>query len=523
MEAFLLGQEPSLTRVQVAERAGVPLDLAVTLWHQLGFPHRDDDDVAFAESDVEALRLTRRPGRDRASCRPSRRRRSSARGAAATPASPSGRRRCWPASPLEGGDPAAGADRARQRTSCPASRRCRATSGAATSPAPRSTCSRTPARSPRPRPQLSVCFVDIVGYTTQSRGLDGAELVEWVDRFEQDTTTLVVDHAGQVIKTIGDEVLFTVADPAAAVTIALALAARGDDADDPFPAVRAGIAHGAVVRRLGDVFGSTVNAASRLTSAARPGTRAGRRGRPRGADRCRGRRRRSGAGAALRRVSAKGFDHLEAWRVKARPGVLRGVGKCESPVVVDGGNNNDRAVDESTPPASAGTTFDPVVFEPWSERWTGPYRIVTCRLASPARADLSAALSSPPFSASSRSAANARGRLLQHLGAGAEREVPDRGEQAVGAEHADEPRVLGDRVLAGGVQAGERVEELVLGVRHDPAQVLLGADVGPVRRLDRGQPDGGHHAAVGLLERGLHGRRRARGCRRSSTRSRRAR
>ena len=58
MEAFLLGQEPSLTRVQVAERAGVPLDLAVTLWHQLGFPHRDDDDVAFAESDVEALRLT---------------------------------------------------------------------------------------------------------------------------------------------------------------------------------------------------------------------------------------------------------------------------------------------------------------------------------------------------------------------------------------------------------------------------------------------------------------------------------
>ena len=70
---------------------------------------------------------------------------------------------------------------------------------------------------------MSVCFVDIVGYTTQSRSLDGAELVEWVDRFEQDTTTLVVDHGGQVIKTIGDEVLFTVADPAAAVEIALAL------------------------------------------------------------------------------------------------------------------------------------------------------------------------------------------------------------------------------------------------------------------------------------------------------------
>ena len=271
MEAFLLGEEPSLTRVQVAERAGVPLDLAVTLWHQLGFPHRGDDDVAFAESDVEALRLTsdlvelgilppesqaalvrtwgrsyarlaewqttllagvagrgRRP-RDRAH-RARHRRPAPGRGAADLRLAPPPRQRGRP--------PAGGHQRARRRA----------------------------------RRSLSVCFVDIVGYTTQSRSLDGAELVEWVDRFEQDTTALVVDHAGQVIKTIGDEVLFTVADPAAAVEIALTLTARGDDPDDPFPAVRAGIAHGAVVRRLGDVFGSTVNAASRLTSAARPGT-----------------------------------------------------------------------------------------------------------------------------------------------------------------------------------------------------------------------------------------------------------
>ena len=162
---------------------------------------------------------------------------------------------------------------------------------------------------------LSVCFVDIVGYTTQSRSLDGPELVEWVDRFEQDTTTLVVDRAGQVIKTIGDEVLFTVSDPVAAVEIALALTARGDDPDDPFPAVRAGIAHGAVVRRLGDVFGSTVNAASRLTSAARPGcvlvdagVHEALTARDDSESPWRWRR--------LRRVSAKGFDHLEAWRVR---------------------------------------------------------------------------------------------------------------------------------------------------------------------------------------------------------------
>jgi adenylate cyclase len=60
-------------------------------------------------------------------------------------------------------------------------------------------------------------------------------------------------------------------DPAAAATVALGLVERGEDDDDPFPRVRAGIAHGPVVQRLGDVFGQTVNLAARVTSAARPG------------------------------------------------------------------------------------------------------------------------------------------------------------------------------------------------------------------------------------------------------------
>ena len=322
LEAFLLGQEPTLTRVQVAERAGVPLDLAVTLWHQLGFPHHHDDDVAFAESDVEALRLTADlvdigilpPDSQAALVRTWGR--SYARLAE------------WQTTLLAGlavqeGDPAAGLTslatdvlpRVEALQTYVWRRHLASAAGHLLEDASVLT---------QPETRLSVCFVDIVGYTTQSRSLDGAELVEWVDRFEQDTTTLVVDHSGQVIKTIGDEVLFTVADPAAAVTIALTLTGRGADPDDPFPAVRAGIAHGPVVRRLGDVFGSTVNAASRLTSAARPGTvlvdagvhdaltadEAGEDDDEPGDTDWRWRR--------LRRVSAKGFDHLEAWRVKPR-------------------------------------------------------------------------------------------------------------------------------------------------------------------------------------------------------------
>jgi adenylate cyclase len=320
MEAYLLGGEPGLTRVDVAQRAGVPLELAVTLWHQLGFPHHADDDVAFAETDVEALRLSA----------------ELVDIGILSPKSQAALVRTWGRSyarlaewqttllaglAVEGGEPATAltdlATDVLPRVEALQSYVWRRHLASAASHLLEDSSVLAQAET-----RLSVCFVDIVGYTTRSRSLDGAELVEWVDRFEQDTTTLVVDHGGQVIKTIGDEVLFTVSSPEAAVSIALELTTRGADDEDPFPAVRAGIAHGAVVRRLGDVFGSTVNAASRLTSAARPGTVL--------VD--------AGVHAALtasetdedtqeepawrwrrlRRVSAKGFDHLEAWRVRAR-------------------------------------------------------------------------------------------------------------------------------------------------------------------------------------------------------------
>ena len=325
--AYLLGEEPSLTRVEVAERAGVPLDLAVTLWHQLGFPHRADDDVAFVEGDVDALRLSaelvnigilspesqaalvRTWGRSYA--RLAEWQTSLLAGLAAeggdTADDPTGR--------LAGLTDLAGDVLPRVEALQSYVWRRHLASAAEHLLEDASAVSATESR-------LAVCFVDIVGYTTRSRSLDGAELVQWVDGFEQAATALVVDHGGQVIKTIGDEVLFTVADPAAAVEVALGLTSRGADDDDPFPEVRAGIAHGSVVRRLGDVFGSTVNAASRLTSAARPGSvlvdaavheaLAGESGdHDAGGTRWRFRR--------ARRISAKGFAHLEAWRVRPAP------------------------------------------------------------------------------------------------------------------------------------------------------------------------------------------------------------
>ena len=118
----------------------------------------------------------------------------------------------------------------------------------------------------------AVAFVDIVGFTSQSRSMHEAELVGWIETFESRSTEVVVDHGGRVIKNIGDEVLLVADTPAAAARIVHLLVTMGADEDDPFPAVRAGVAYGDVVTRLGDVLGATVNIAARLTSLARPGT-----------------------------------------------------------------------------------------------------------------------------------------------------------------------------------------------------------------------------------------------------------
>ena len=90
-------------------------------------------------------------------------------------------------------------------------------------------------------------FVDIVGFTSRSRSWPSTELVRWIEYFEAECSGLVVDHGGRVIKNIGDEVLFVADDVAEAADAALDLTARGADADDDFPEVRAGLAYGDVV------------------------------------------------------------------------------------------------------------------------------------------------------------------------------------------------------------------------------------------------------------------------------------
>lgn len=119
--------------------------------------------------------------------------------------------------------------------------------------------------------QLAVGFADLVSYTRLAQELEHQQLGRLVKRFEGLAADVVTVGAGRMVKTVGDEVLFTAEDPVEAVVIALTLSERMS-ADDLVPEVRVGLAYGEVLHSLGDVYGPTVNLASRLTSQAQPGT-----------------------------------------------------------------------------------------------------------------------------------------------------------------------------------------------------------------------------------------------------------
>ena len=319
VEGYLLGEEPTLTRLEVAERSGVPIEVAEELWRLLGFPRHSDDERAFTPADVDALRLTHDLmelgilSPDRMSALTRTWGRSFARLAE------------WQVGLLAtltaeaGADPAESLTRLadevlprvdelqswawRRHLSAAANRMLAVAAAGETA-------------------EMAVVFVDIVGYTSRSRTLSETGLAQWLEAFESGAAQLAVEHGGRIIKNIGDEVLIVADDAAAGADIALELTRRGADDDDEFPPVRAGLAYGDVVNRLGDVFGPVVNVASRLTSVARPGTVLVDEGAYRalwGAPDGEGADESSTAAYSFRRIrrlSVKGYSRLRAWALR---------------------------------------------------------------------------------------------------------------------------------------------------------------------------------------------------------------
>ncbi|GAA0388120.1 adenylate cyclase [Acrocarpospora corrugata] len=119
------------------------------------------------------------------------------------------------------------------------------------------------------RTTLAVGFADLVAFTRVSRELDEPALADLVEGFESRASDVVAQHGGRLVKTLGDEVLFTATEPESAARMTLDLVDALGQGD---PGVRIGLAYGQVLPVMGDVFGTTVNLAARLTAIARPGS-----------------------------------------------------------------------------------------------------------------------------------------------------------------------------------------------------------------------------------------------------------
>lgn len=138
-------------------------------------------------------------------------------------------------------------------------------------------------------PSVTVLFADIVGFTPLSERLRAADVVALLDRVFAAWDALALGHGVEKIKTIGDAYMVAAGIPVprpdhteAVAEMALAMGSElgsvGDEAGLPLQ-VRIGIDTGAVVagvigraKFIYDLWGDTVNTASRMESHARPGT-----------------------------------------------------------------------------------------------------------------------------------------------------------------------------------------------------------------------------------------------------------
>lgn len=127
-----------------------------------------------------------------------------------------------------------------------------------------------PSSDPLPAPQ-AVGFADIVGFTKRTAAMAPDELATYVRDYESKARDLVTSSGGRVVKTVGDAVLFVADDLECGVDVALSLAGPHTTARIETP-TRVGMVWGHVLQRFGDVFGSRVNLAARLTDIAAPST-----------------------------------------------------------------------------------------------------------------------------------------------------------------------------------------------------------------------------------------------------------
>ena len=120
------------------------------------------------------------------------------------------------------------------------------------------------------RVRVAVGFADLVDFTGLSARTEPRQLASIVGRFERRAAERCVAAGARVVKSIGDAVMIVGADPLAVVDVVTGLA---DDvaADPDLTGLRGAVVSGEVLARDGDYVGPTVNLAARATKEAPPG------------------------------------------------------------------------------------------------------------------------------------------------------------------------------------------------------------------------------------------------------------
>jgi adenylate cyclase len=112
-------------------------------------------------------------------------------------------------------------------------------------------------------------FADLAGFTALTEAHGDEEASRIAADFVASVRRILTGYNAEEVKTIGDEVMIRTGDPATAVRlggeIVSELAYHGS------PPVRVGMHSGPAVQRDEDWFGATVNLASRVADAAKPG------------------------------------------------------------------------------------------------------------------------------------------------------------------------------------------------------------------------------------------------------------
>ncbi|HJP03730.1 MAG: adenylate/guanylate cyclase domain-containing protein [Chromatiales bacterium] len=124
--------------------------------------------------------------------------------------------------------------------------------------------------------ELAIIFADVVGSTQlyESLGDDGAR--ETVHKCVDCMKEATADHDGEVIKTMGDEVMSTFASADNAMHAASQMqqkitSGNFSGRDDIRVSIRIGCHYGHVVVEQRDIFGAAVHTANRMTSQAKAG------------------------------------------------------------------------------------------------------------------------------------------------------------------------------------------------------------------------------------------------------------